>query len=174
MPLAEPAPGFVGQCHDAARSLGFAVPCPTRVPLIGGEPAGCSGACVGATGENGEVRVFVLNVEGYDDRAAAPGTVRHLTVEAFKAEDAPPNPCYDGVPAGALDVNGHGVALLDCPPSSIEAQANARHGEGVHAEHLLGYWDSDGVRYVVSVHRTVDGTRALLERLVSSVELVGP
>jgi hypothetical protein len=99
---------------------------------------------------------------------------RHLTIEAFKAEEAPPSPCYEGVPAGTLDANGLEVVLLECPPSSEASQASIRHGEGVHAEHLLGYWDSRGVHYAVSVHRTPDRRSTLLERVVSSIEIVGP
>jgi hypothetical protein len=175
VPLAEPAPGLAQQCRSAARSLGFAVPCPTRLPLVAGEPVDCSGDCIGLAGERGvEVRVFVLNVEGYDANADAPGTVRHLIVEAQRAEGAPPRPCYEGVPAGALQANGREVALLECPPDSPQARANIRHGEGAHIEHVLAYWDNHGIRYAVSVHRTTAGDGRLLERLVSSIELVGP
>ncbi len=175
VPLAEPAPGLAQQCRSAARSLGFAVPCPTRLPLVAGEPVDCSGDCIGLAGERGvEVRVFFLNVEGYDASAGAPETVRHLIVEAQRAEGAPPRPCYEGVPAGALQANGRQVALLECPPDSPQARANIRHGEGAHIEHLLAYWDSHGIRYVVSVHRTTADDGRLLERLVSSIELIGP
>jgi hypothetical protein len=175
VPLAEPAPGLAHQCEGAASSLGFAVPCPTRLPLIAGEPVDCSGSCIGLAGEKGaEVRGFFLNVEGYDANADAPGTVRHLIVEAQKVQDAPPSPCYKGVPVGALEAKGQEVALLDCPPDSPQAQANIRHGEGAHIEHLLAYWDSDGVRYVVSVHGTTVGNRALLEHLISSIEIIRP
>jgi hypothetical protein len=97
VPLAEPAPGLGRQCRSAARSLGFAVPCPTRLPLVAGEPVDCSGDCIGLAGERGEeVRGFFLNVEGYDANAGAPETVRHLIVEAQKARDAPPSPCFEG------------------------------------------------------------------------------
>lgn len=175
VPLAKPAPGLAQQCRSAARSLGFAVPCPTRLPLVAGEPVDCSGDCIGLAGERGvEVRVFFLNVEGYDANAGAPETVRHLIVEAHRAGDAPPNPCYQGVPAGVLETNGQEVALLECPPDSPQARANIHHGEGAHIEHLLAYWDSDGIRYVVSVHRTNTGDRPLLEQLVSSIELIAP
>jgi hypothetical protein len=175
VPLAEPAPGFAQQCQEAAGLLGFPVPCPTTLPLVAGEPVDCSGSCVGTAGaDETEARIFALDVGGYDDSADAPHTVRHLTIEARNAEDAPPSPCYEGARAGTLEANGHEVVLLECPPSSLEAQTNVRHGEGTHAEHLLGYWDSHGVRYVVSVHRTADRSSALLERLVSSIELVGP
>ncbi len=176
VPLADPAPGLAQQCWSAARSLGFAVPCPTRLPLVVGEPVDCSGDCIGLAGERGvEVRVFFLNVEGYDANAGAPETIRHLIVEAQRAQDAPPRPCFEGVPAGALQASGREVALLQCPPDSPQARANIRHGEGAHVEHLLAYWDSHGIRYVVSVHRTTAGDRPLLlERLVSSIELIGP
>ena len=173
--LAEPGAGFAQQCQDAATSLGIAVPCPTRLPLIAGQAVRCSGSCVGiAGGDETEARAFVLNVEGYDGIAGSPETVRHLVIEARKAQEAPPSPCYEGVPAGTLMANGQEVALLGCPQSSPEAEANMRHGEGIHAEHLLGYWDDHEVRYAVSVHGATDANRALLEQLVSSIELVEP
>lgn len=75
---------------------------------------------------------------------------------------------------GALEANGHEAAVLECPPDSPQAQANIRHGEGAHTEHLLAYCDSHGVRYVVSVHGTTVGNHALLERLISSIELIRP
>jgi hypothetical protein len=175
VPLTAPADGFARQCQDAAVALGFAVPCPTRLPLVSGERVGCSGTCVGRVGERSDVDVFVLDVAGYDDDVVGtPGIVRHLAVDAFKADDAPPSPCYEGVASGTLDADGVEVALLHCPPSSAASEANTRHGEGIHAGHLLGYWDSNGVRYAVSVHGVTDDSSALLERLVSSVELVAP
>jgi hypothetical protein len=118
LPLAEPAPGLAQQCEGAASSLGFAVPCPTRLPLIDGEPADCSGSCIGLAGEKGaEVRSFFLNIEGYDANADAPGTVRHLIVEAQKVQDAPPSPCYEGVPVGALEAD-----LLGEPRGSLRRE----------------------------------------------------
>jgi hypothetical protein len=79
VPLAEPTPGLAQQCLGAARFLGFAVPCPTSLPLVGGEPVDCSGDCIGIAGERGtEVLGFFLNIEGYDGNPGAPETVRHL------------------------------------------------------------------------------------------------
>ena len=175
VPLAEPAAGFEQQCQEAASSLGFAVPCPTTLPLVGDDPVSCSATCVGTVGEASEVRIFGLDVAGYDDIAGAPEAVRHLAVEAFKVDEAPVSPCYEGVPAGTVDVDGLEIVLLDCPPSSAASEASNRHGEGIHADHVLGYWDSRGIRYIVSVHRAPDGSAVLLlERLVSSIELVSP
>jgi hypothetical protein len=42
-------------------------------------------------------------------------------------------------------MDGIELVLLECPPSSAASPANNRHREAVHAEHLLGYWDSRGV-----------------------------
>jgi hypothetical protein len=174
VPLAEPAASLRQRCQEAARSLGFAVPCPTRLPLVDSEAVGCSASCVAAVGEQSEVRIFALDVSGYDALTGSPETVRHLAVLAFKVAEAPPSPCYDGVPAGTLHVDGVELVLVNCPPSSAASQVSNRLGEGVYAAHLLGYWDTNEVRYVVSVHRGPDGSRDLLERLVSSIELVEP
>jgi hypothetical protein len=172
--LTSPLPGFRRQCEDAAASLGFAVPCPKRLPLVSGNPIDCSGPCV-ATAGGGETldRIFFLNVQGYDSKESSE-TIRHLIVEARRIERAPPSPCYEGVPAGDLRTNGREVAVLDCPPSSPGAQRAIMHGEGAHAGHLLGYWDEGGVRYVVSVHGSTKPHRRLVRQLVSSIEIIEP
>jgi hypothetical protein len=167
--LTDPAAGLARQCRDAATSLGFAVPCPTKLPLTGGLRVHCGGSCVATTGgDETEARVFVLDVEGYDAPIWASDTVHHLVVEAGKTQEAPLSPCYEGVPAGSLAVNSRDIALLKCP------EANISHGEAIHAGHLLGSWDDHEIRYVVSVHGTDNDARALLEDLISSIQLVGP
>src|SRR4029078_11862184 len=119
--LVSPPPAFRQQCEDAATSLGYAVPCPRRVPLIGGQPIDCSGDCIAALGGDETFdTIFFLNVEEYDSDDSA--AVRHLIIEARKIERAPSNPCYDGVPAGGFDTNGRMLALLDCPPSTPKSQ----------------------------------------------------
>jgi hypothetical protein len=172
--LATPLPGFRQQCEDAAASLGFAVPCPKSLPLISGEPIDCDGDCL-ATAGGGETldTIFFLNVQGYDSEAPSE-TDRHLIVEARRIERAPPSPCYESVPAGGLRTNGREVAVLDCPPSTPKAQREVMHGEGVHIEHLLGYWDEGRARYVVSVHGSTKPNRRLLRQLVSSIEIIEP
>jgi hypothetical protein len=176
VPLAQPAARLARQCRDAAARLRFAVPCPTRLPLVAGDRLSCPASCVATTaaGETEEAHIFFLNLDSYDTEPGAPEAVRHLIIEARKEEDAPQTPCYDGTPAGELDLDATQVDLIDCPPSSPEAEANNRHGQGAHAEHVVGYWDTEGVRYTVSVHGTTDDSRALLEHLIASIELVGP
>lgn len=173
--LAPAGPGLVQQCQQAATTLGFAVPCPTRLPLIAGQPVDCLASCVGtAGGGETEAQIFVLDVDSYDDDQRPAEAVSHLVIEARRQQDAPPNPCFQGAPAGQLEANGLQVILLACPPRTLEAEADMRHGEGAHAEHLLGYWDDHGTRYVVSVHGTTDDHRSLLEQLISSIQLTVP
>jgi hypothetical protein len=172
VPLTASAPGLRRQCENAATSLGFAVPCPTKVPLVDGKPADCSGSCVVRAG-GGETldTIFFLNVEGFD-RGPVSEPVRHLIVEARRIERAPPSPCYGGVPAGTFRVNGRAVMVLDCPSRTPEAEARIMHGEGAHTEHILGYWDEGGVRNVVSVHGATEQNRSLLRRVVSSIQII--
>jgi hypothetical protein len=172
--LARPLPSFRRQCEEAAPALGLAIPCPRRLPLIGGRRIDCDGNCVAAAG-GGQTfdMIFFLNVEGYDNEES-PETVRHVIVEARRIERAPPSPCYEGGPAGSLRTNGRDVTVLECPPATSRAQGATRHGEGAHAGHVLGYWDEGGVRYVVSVHGATKPNRELLRRVVSSIEIIGP
>ena len=119
-------------------------------------------------------RIFFLNVEGYGGGPSSE-TVRHLIVEARGIERAPLSPCFGGVPAGTFTVSGRVVMLLECPNARTpEAEIGITHGEGAHSEHLLGYWDQDGVRNVVSVHGPTEPNRSLLRRIVSSIEIIEP
>ena len=173
VPLAAPAPELPEQCRDAAASLGFAVPCPTRLPLVAGVGVACSDSCVATAGGDATLdRVFFLQVEGYDS-AEPTETVHHLVVEARRIDRAPPSPCFDGAPLGHLPVNGRDLTLLDCPTPTAEQEASIVHGEGAHASHLLGYWDANGIRNVVSVHGgATPSNRSLLQQLAASIELV--
>jgi hypothetical protein len=170
VPLAQPATGFRRECEDAASSLGFAVPCPTKLPLVGGKPVDCSDTCV-VTGGND--KIFFLNIEGYD---AAPSSqaVRHMIVEAREVDRAPPSPCAGGTPTGRTTIVGREVALLDCPPRTAELERQIMHAEGAHTEHILGYWDEKGVREVVSVHGATEANTLLLRQVVASIEIVQP
>jgi hypothetical protein len=172
VPLTASAPALRRQCENAAASLGFTVPCPTKVPLLKGRPADCSGSCVVMAGSAETLdTIFFLNVEGYDSGQVSE-TVRHLIVEGRRVERAPPSPCYGGVPAGTFTVDRRVVMVLECPPRTPEAEAKIMHGEGAHTEHVLGYWDEGRVRNVVSVHGSTEPNRSLLRRVASSIEIV--
>ena len=126
--LVEPAAGFVEQCGLAAATLEFPVPCTTRLPQVASRGRHCCTAGVDATA----ARNVFLSIAGFHDDGRSPDKLRHLVVEAREARDAPPSPCYAGIPAGTLAVAGQEITVLECPPSTPEAEANIRHGEGAH------------------------------------------
>jgi hypothetical protein len=143
-----------------------------QVPLIKGKRVDCSGPCVVMAG-GGETldRIFFLNVDGYDAAPSSP-PVHHMIIEARKVDRAPPSPCAGGAPAGTVVVKGREVTLLDCPPRTPEVDRQIMHGEGAHVEHVLGYWDENGIRYVVSVHGATDSNKSLLAQVIASIEIV--
>jgi hypothetical protein len=163
--------GLPLRCQRAADALGFTVPCPGELPTAAMESVDC---CVAASG--GDVtldQIFWINLEGYDP--ATPSPVQHLIVEARRIERAPPRPCFDGEPAGSVPAGDLDLTLLECPTTrTLEAQAEIRHGEGAHSEHLLGHWDESGVRYVVSVHGHSAEAEQLVVDVAASIELVAP
>lgn len=170
VPLMPASPTLASQCQDAAAELGFAVPCPSNVPTVHGAPVGCDDGCVSLAGGDETLhRLFSMDIADFDGGEEL-GEVRHARVEARRVTDAPPVACYRGTDMGRID--GLSVAVLDCPERSDESAANTRHGEGAHAGHLLGYWDAEGIRYVVSVHGKSAASRTLLEHLIASIELV--
>jgi hypothetical protein len=166
IPLAMPAPGLRQQCENAAALLGFAVPCPTTLPLVKGKPIDCSDACVAMAGTN---RVFFLNIDGYDP---ASKTIHHMIVEARAVDRVPPAPCANGIPAGSANIRGREVTVLECP-NAAKLQGQIMHGEGAHSEHVLAYWDENGVRHAVSVHGATKPNTSLVQEVIASIEIVG-
>jgi hypothetical protein len=175
-----PAAELVQQCADAAAELQFAVPCPALLPTIDGRATSCSERppgtaplppCVAQAGGDETLdTIFFLNVEDYDGSSED----RHLVIEARRVERAPPTPCYGGEPQPDVITRHRSLAMLRCGGPTPQSEASNRHGQGAHYEHLLGYWDEGGVRYVVSVHRGGDAERQLLEAVADSIQLVSP
>ena len=64
------------------------------------------------------------------------------------------------------------MTLLDCPPRTPDVDLQIMHGEGAHVEHVLGYWDEHGIRYVASVHGATDANTSLLKQVIASIEIV--
>jgi len=159
-------------CTQAAVELGFAVPCLSEVPRVAGEPATCLDHCVGSAGGGETLHpLFFLDVADFDGPDDL-GPIRHLTIEARRVADAPPVPCYEGVPLEQSVLPD--TTVLACPESSPESQANNRHGEAAHAGHLLAAWDADGVRFVVSVHGRSAANLELLEAVLQAIQVVKP
>jgi hypothetical protein len=119
-------------------------------------------------------RIFFLNIDGYDPPSPSSQTVHHMIVEAREIDRAPPSPCAGGSLAGTTSITGRHVAVLHCPPRTPEIEPQIMHGEGAHVEHVLGYWDENGVRYVVSVHGVTEASMGLLQHVIASIEIVEP
>ena len=48
------------------------------------------------------------------------------------------------------------------------------HGEGAHTGHVLGYWDENGIRYVVSIHGATEPNQEFLQQIIASIEIIEP
>jgi hypothetical protein len=95
VPLARPAADLPGKCRYAADWLGFAVPCPTRLPRTeSGERAGCPGPCVAAPR-------FRIEVQYAD--------ISYLVIDARRARIV--EACIGGNRLGRIDAFGRDVPL---------------------------------------------------------------
>jgi hypothetical protein len=166
------------QCLNAAEQLGFAVPCPARVPLVRGRPVRCTGGCVAPEGSP-PMPIFFFEVQGFDVPRKYRGVdgrpVGHLIIEARRPEDAGPLPCAAATDAGMLTIQRRSISVFECPSASnaIE-QGVIQHGEGAHSNHVLLAWDEGGIKYAASAHGHTTVNLRLLRRIVESIELVGP
>lgn len=153
--------GLSRGCQEAADALGFAVPCPTRVPGTSGDvecktPGAFSGAevtpkfgCVLGEG-------FILEPRIRSSEAGA--TISHFVIEA-----APGGRLCTRESATALTVRDAAVYLAQCDQEG-----------GLHSEHVAAVWELEGIQYIVSAHDwTAYNQRAVLET-VRHIELLDP
>jgi hypothetical protein len=170
--LAASTVGTERRCEEAAASLGYRVPCPALLPPVDAQPAdACPETCTAQAGSQATLdTIFFLDVSNYDTSGSGP--VRHLIVEARRIERAPPDPCFGATSVGQEEAGPRVLSLLQCGASTSDAEAVIEHGEGAHAEHLLGFWDEGGVRYVVSVHGSTPPDQDLLVAVAASIDLV--
>ena len=171
-------------CTTAAHRLGFLVPCPSRVPAVGGQGMSCPpprGAmpapCVGLEGQP-PYPIFALELSGFDvpsDYVGVDGKANgHLVVEARPKRDSPPHPCIGAKRLGRVTVGHWSATEYTCPNDSVIVQREAMHGEGAHAGHLLLEWNQDGIDYLASAHGHTATNLTLLKQLVSSMTLIPP
>lgn len=160
-------------CREAATTLGYAVPCPMRVPLAS-EPIRCRvpGEFRGSDIEPQEGCVlgesfafspeFVVLPEDYigvDGRRQD-----HLLVHASQALDRP-SPCQgDVVERHEAEMGSQDATLWAC----------GEEVHGVHAGHVVLVWRRGGVNYLVSAHGHTDVNFRLIERIAQNVEYVSP
>jgi hypothetical protein len=168
------------ECLTAARSVGFAVPCPTRVPTRQGRPLDCSPLpvpspfplCVGLSHD------FFIEWTGFDvpkDFVGVDGRpAGHVIIHAAPMRDDPAVPCIDATRVSAVTVEASSAVVYHCPPDSPRIERLARHGEGAYAGHLTLVWREHGIVYLVSSHGYGTASESLLIRLARAVDLVAP
>lgn len=171
---------FRQQCRTAALSLGFAVPCPTRVVARAGKPFACKPLpipttlplCVGPEHD------FFLEWTRFDVPATFVGVdgkaAGHVIIHAGLARNSPPVPCIGGLVIGAISVLASRATEYRCPPDSPFIERTATHGEGAYTSHVLVIWRRDGIDYIVSSHGYGAASVTLMKDLAASIALVAP
>ena len=143
-------------CLRAARRLGVAVYCPTRVPR-GWAPAHLCAGCNGTFSATGWFRA----PRGY---VGQPGErTGHFTVWAARPAQVRQGyvGCVDGTMAGRVRVGGHAALWVVCPPGST-----------LDAGHVLLRWSRREWLYAVSLHADTAVNRSLLRRIAARMTVV--
>ncbi len=168
------------ECIAAARSVGFAVPCPSRVPTRHGQPLDCAPLpiptpyplCVGLTHD------FFIEWTNFDvpaDFAGIDGKpAGHVIVNATRVRDSPAVPCIDAVRFSTVTLSGTTAIEYRCPTDSPRIERLAQHGEGAYAGHLALAWTHDAIRYLVSSHGYGTASKQLAEDLARALTFVQP
>lgn len=176
-----PAASALGaQCELAAHTLGYAVPCPTKVVTRAEQPLACTPSpipsslplCVGRQHD------FFLEWNSFDVPSGFVGVdgkpIGHVIIAATPVSDSPPEPCIGGVTIGTFSVLAMKSVIYQCAPDSPLIERTARHGEGAYTSHVLLYWQRNGIAYLVSSHGYGAASVALMEQLAASLNLIGP
>jgi hypothetical protein len=170
------------ECEDTAARVGYAVPCPTQLPVsLSATPAveGCGFAIVGAAGQAGcggaEWHDWIFGSSQVGNAATA--DFQHLVVQAA------PRIIRD--PARAID----GPAML--PGSRVQGQGDIRVGRDImrwyfvppnlnvgsaFMDHLVLVWNASGHTYAYGFHvvSTLAEARALDLALVRHFTMILP
>ncbi len=164
--LQEPPESTLRDCAQAARTLGFAVPCPGQLPhpAEGASCAGSDGSCVWANGFVIELRDFPVPVGWCDDCdarvtiTAVRRDVPHAAFATCAGEDLP-----------ARLPSRPGRRFESCPTGPPWIPGN---GGYPHEGNTLVRWARDGVVYGVSVEGDGPAQYALVSRVANSILLV--
>jgi len=146
--------------------------CPTPVGAATSTP------CVGREGSAAYL-IFYLAFSGFDVPNGYSGVdgkpVGQVGLEAHRLADDPLNlPCIDGERIGTARVAAWTTTEYVCPNDSLQAQREARHGEGDYVGHLAFEWEARGIRYIASAYGHTTANLILLEKLVHSIVLTPP
>jgi hypothetical protein len=179
-PEAEPqlvpvAPEVRVECQSTADSLGFAVPCPTALP-VGSKPTlfeggncpgrsvwigvGCGLASTGA----------FASIEFTRPAGGAPG---HLVIEAtpqpVSADEAVSFPVP---PMGSVTLKSRGH--LPAAGTTGEVFGVSEDSSTAFSGHTIVVWTADGHTYAAGIHGTDGASVKLNESVVGALEMVAP
>jgi hypothetical protein len=157
--LVPPERRLAASCRRAARIAGFAVPCPTLVPV----PADSVGGCVGV-GRCVRRGVFILegNFNGPPGYVGAGGRGGHLWFfGAVPSKASEVDCCGARRTEASFAVRGHRASWLEFPS-----------GSELNSGHVVLQWRERGVVYSVSLHGHSELNRRLDEILANRVRMV--
>jgi hypothetical protein len=165
--LAPAGPALLASCRRAAGRLGFAVPCPTLLPL----PA--SGPAPAAVCDAGDCRgnLYWFGMEGYvvpSGFTGAPGNLGALSVLASsdpRVAAGVERWCPDQRRLPAVPALGGRPPVLGTCPAGFQGWAT---------ESLLLRWSGQGTYVAVGLRGASEANRRLLVRLAESLRLVRP
>lgn len=153
-------------CREMAAQVGFAVPCPTRLPAPGVGPSCADQTCV-FDGRAFGVGIVIEQREfvAADDWCGS--CDHHVFLTAARRRASPLARCGPRIPPPPTEA----VRFHSCP-------SNAPWVPGVggypHEGHELALWRRDGVVYGVSIEGHGEDRRHVLRSVIDAIELVGP
>ena len=166
---------LLAKCRAAASAVGYAVPCPTRLPA-GLTPTHGSGGCqldiIGPGGIGGCARSWrswvVGSSETSDQHLAVVGTPRAVGDFAKVVNGPAWYPAARVRVLRRLTINGWEMAAVYVPPETNEGSAFARH--------VVLIWTARGHTYGIGFHnvRGLRQTLALDTALAKGIKLVTP
>jgi hypothetical protein len=165
--LAPAGTALLTSCRRAADRLGFAVPCPTLLPLPASGPAP-SGVC--EAGECGN-KLYWFGMEGYlvpSGFTGAPGSLGALSVLASddpRVAAGMERWCPDQRRLPATPALGGRPPVLGTCPAGFQGWAT---------ESLLLRWSRQGTYVTLGLRGASEANRRLLVRLAESLRLVPP
>jgi hypothetical protein len=165
------------KCRATARVVGYAVPCPTRIP---------AGLYVGPTAPNGRCSLNVIGAGGgkgcgnswrgwvigssysNDEHLVITASPKRLTNDAKLINGPAWYPQARVRPLGRVQINGWRMHAVYAPPETNDGSA--------FMHHVVLIWTKDGHTYGVGFHnvRGIQRTLTLDEELAGGIRLVGP
>jgi hypothetical protein len=161
------------QCQTTATSLGFAIPCPSKLP-VGAQPTVfVGGNCPGRSvwvgpGYSAESPYAFASIQWPD-----PKRTGHVVFVGAPTEMSASAIIYSRLPsseAGALQSKGH-TAVQGVPADLFAVPDDSATAFG---SHLVVVWTLNGHTYALGFHGTDDDARQLDNAVTSSLRMVQP